>query len=52
MAPTKRVPMGSAPFSTCHFASFLIGALDEVAIYPRVLSKEEIEDNYLNGISP
>ncbi len=31
--------------------SFLIGGLDEVAIYPRVLSATEILDNYKTGIS-
>jgi hypothetical protein len=38
--------------ATRDFASFFIGALDEVAIYPRVLSAEEIEENYLNGSGP
>jgi hypothetical protein len=37
---------GSSPLrlATRDFASFLIGALDEVAIYPRVLSAEEIAE--------
>ena len=43
---------GSAPLRlvTRDFASFLIGALDEVAIYPRVLNADEIAENYINGI--
>jgi hypothetical protein len=32
-------------------ASYLTGALDEVAIYPRVLTPEEILDNYNSGIA-
>jgi hypothetical protein len=36
--------------ATRDFASFLTGALDEVAIYPRVLSAEEIAENYVNGV--
>jgi hypothetical protein len=45
---------GTSPLrlGTRDFASFLTGALDEVAIYPRVLSADEIADNYLNGINP
>jgi hypothetical protein len=44
---------GSSPLrlATRDFGSFLIGAMDEVAIYPRVLSAEEIAENYVNGIS-
>lgn len=43
---------GNSPLclATRDLHSFLIGALDEVAIYPRVLSADEILDNYLNGI--
>jgi hypothetical protein len=43
---------GTAPLrlGTRDYHSFFIGGLDEVAIYPRVLSADEIEDNYLNGI--
>jgi hypothetical protein len=45
---------GTSPLrlATRDLASFLIGALDEVAIYPRVLTADEIQDNYLNGINP
>ena len=45
---------GTAPlrFATRDLNSFLVGALDEVAIYPRVLSGDEIWDNYQNGIAP
>jgi len=45
---------GGAPLrlATRDLGSFLIGALDEVAIYPRVLSQPEIEENYLNGVCP
>jgi hypothetical protein len=43
---------GTSPLrlATRDCASLLIGALDEVALYPRVLSAEEIKENYLNGI--
>jgi hypothetical protein len=43
---------GSSPLrlATRDGASFLIGALDEVAVYPRVLSADEIKENYLTGI--
>jgi hypothetical protein len=39
---------GSAPvrLGTRDQGSFLVGGLDEVAIYPRVLSASEILDNY------
>jgi hypothetical protein len=37
--------------ATRDVGSLLIGALDEVAIYPRVLSAEEIAENYVNGVS-
>jgi hypothetical protein len=49
------VPMhGNAPLrlGTRDRGSFLIGALDEVAIYPRVLTAEEVLENYYNGILP
>jgi hypothetical protein len=44
---------GTAPvrLGTRDLGSFLIGGLDEVALYPRVLSAGEILENYLNGIS-
>jgi hypothetical protein len=44
---------GSSPLrlGTRDLRSFFLGGLDEVAIYPRVLSAEEILENYLNGIS-
>jgi hypothetical protein len=44
---------GKAPLrlGTRDLASFLIGALDEVAIYPRVLSPAEILSNYKLGVS-
>ncbi len=43
---------GKAPLrlGTRDLASFLRGALDEVAIYPRVLTAEEILENYNTGI--
>lgn len=43
---------GSAPLrlGTRDLKSFLIGALDEIAIYPRVLTADEILDNYKSGI--
>ena len=43
---------GAAPlrFGTRDLKSFLIGGLDEVAIYPRVLTPAEIMDNYQTGI--
>jgi hypothetical protein len=39
---------GTAPlrFGTCYLKNFLIGALDEVAIYPRVLTAAEIAGHY------
>ena len=39
---------GSAPlrFGTRDLGSFLKGGLDEVAIYPRVLSDDEIREHY------
>jgi hypothetical protein len=45
---------GTAPLrlGTRDLVSFLVGALDEVAIYPRVLDPDEIWDNYENGIAP
>jgi hypothetical protein len=39
------------PENPAHF-SYLTGGLDEVAIYPRVLSVDEIMENYTAGISP
>jgi hypothetical protein len=44
---------GTAPLrlGTRDLGSFLIGALDDVAIYPRVLTESEIVENCLNGIS-
>jgi len=44
---------GTAPLrlGTRDLASFLVGALDEVAIYPRVLSPDEILSNYNLGVS-
>jgi hypothetical protein len=44
---------GSAPLrlGTRDLASFLVGALDEVAIYPRVLGPDEILSNYQLGVS-
>ena len=44
---------GSAPvrFATRDGNSFLAGGLDEVAIYPRVLTGAEIMENYTAGIS-
>lgn len=44
---------GASPLrlGTRDFASFFLGGLDEVAIYPRVLSAQEILDNYQNGIA-
>jgi hypothetical protein len=44
---------GTSPLrlATRDCVSFLVGALDEVAVYPRVLSAEEIAENYLNGIN-
>jgi hypothetical protein len=44
---------GTAPLrlGTRDLASFLVGALDEVAIYPRVLTADEILSNYQLGIS-
>ncbi len=45
---------GSAPlrFGTRDRNSYFAGALDEVAIYPRVLTSDEILENYYNGILP
>jgi hypothetical protein len=44
---------GTAPLrlGTRDLASFFVGALDEVAIYPRVLRPDEILSNYKLGIS-
>jgi len=44
---------GTAPLhlGTRDLTSFLRGGLDEVAIYPRVLTAAEVLDNYVNGIS-
>ncbi len=44
---------GSAPLrlGTRDSDTFLTGALDEVAIYPRVLSADEILENYQTGIA-
>jgi hypothetical protein len=44
---------GSAPvrFATRDGNSFFTGGLDEVAIYPRVLTAAEIMENYTAGIS-
>ncbi len=44
---------GTAPLrlGTRDLVSFFIGALDEVAIYPRVLSSDEILSNYNLGVS-
>jgi hypothetical protein len=44
---------GAAPvrLGTRDLQSFLFGALDEVAIYPRVLTAQEVLDNYNAGIS-
>ena len=44
---------GTAPLrlGTRDLGSFLIGGLDEVAIYPRVLTTAEILDNYNNGVA-
>jgi hypothetical protein len=43
---------GSAPvrFGTRDLGSFLAGGLDEIAIYPRVLSASEIMDNYAGAL--
>jgi hypothetical protein len=45
---------GTAPLrlGTRDFGSFLVGGLDEVAIYPRVLTAREVLDNYHAGIAP
>lgn len=42
---------GTAPlrFGTRDLRSFLAGGLDEIAIYPRVLTAAEIQDNYESG---
>jgi len=42
---------GAAPLrlGTRDLGSFLTGGLDEVAIYPRVLTREEISENYRAG---
>jgi hypothetical protein len=44
---------GSAPvrIGTRDLVSFLRGAIDEVAIYPRVLSAAEVQENYNAGVS-
>lgn len=44
---------GPAPvrLGTRDLRSFFVGALDEVAVYPRVLTPDEILENYLAGIS-
>lgn len=44
---------GTAPlrFGTRDFGSFLMGGLDEVAIYPRVLTADEVLENYNAGVS-
>ncbi len=44
---------GAAPLrlGTRDLASYLVGALDEVAIYPRVLTSDEILSNYQLGVS-
>jgi hypothetical protein len=46
-----RSKAGTAPlrFGTYSLNSFLTGGLDEVAIYPRVLTAEEIRENYQLG---
>ncbi|MBI3822541.1 MAG: LamG domain-containing protein [Planctomycetes bacterium] len=43
--------VGTAPLriGTRDFGSFLTGALDDVAIYPRVLTAAEIADHYRSG---
>jgi len=45
---------GGAPLrlGTRDLGSFLTGGLDEVAIYPRVLTADEVLDNYTNGVAP
>ena len=44
---------GTAPvrLGTRDLGSFLLGGLDEVAIYPRVLTPDEVLENYNAGIS-
>jgi hypothetical protein len=44
---------GNTPLrlATRDLASFFIGALDEVAIYPRVLTSDEILENYQLAIA-
>ena len=44
---------GTAPlrFGTRDLNSFLVGGLDEVAIYPRVLTTAEILDHYKTGVA-
>lgn len=44
---------GPAPrrLGTRDLGSFLIGGRDEVAIYPRVLTADEVFENYMAGIS-
>jgi hypothetical protein len=44
---------GHAPLrlGTRNLNSFLVGAIDEVAIYPRVLTAKEIQENYSLGRS-
>ena len=43
--------VGNAPlrFGTRSFGSFLVGGLDEAAIYPRVLTAAEVADHYRAG---
>lgn len=45
---------GTAPLrlATRDFGSFLTGGLDEVAVYPRVLTPDDIMENYMTAISP
>jgi hypothetical protein len=42
---------GSAPlrFGTCDLGSFLKGGLDEIALYPRILTADEIREHYEVG---
>jgi hypothetical protein len=44
---------GTAPlrFGTRDGGSFLTGGLDDVAIYPRVLTPAEVLENYNTGIA-
>jgi len=43
--------MAALPFVSPPENSFFTGGLDEVAIYPRVLTAAEIMENYTAGIS-